>query len=164
LLHFIPVLLEQLMLPNTVLQLLTLISVITYLYGAHRLIERFYRRMKFNEGDRHRYELRWLQKLLKGFALLWLLWIPFTVADYFYYHQQLGMQAYYPFYLCLTAMLIWIAATAYLRQEVGMPANTPLFLKPSPPAELKAKGCLAEERCENQPVLPGPGIKFKLIS
>jgi putative ABC transport system permease protein len=140
LLHFIPALLEQVLLPSPVLQLLTLISVITYLYGAHRLIEGFYRRMKFNEGDRHRYELRWLHKLLKGFGLLWVLWIPFTVAGYFYYHQQLGMQAYYPFYLCLTVMLIWIAATAYLRPEVSMPANTPLFLKPSPPAALKQKG------------------------
>jgi putative ABC transport system permease protein len=140
LLHFIPVLLEQVVLLNPVLQLLTLISVITYLYCAHRLIERFYRRMKFNEGDRHRYELRWLHKLLKGFGLLWLLWIPFTAASYFYYHHQLGMQAYYPFYLCLAMVLIWIAATAYLRPEVSMPANTALFLKPSPPAELKQKG------------------------
>jgi putative ABC transport system permease protein len=140
LLHFIPALLEQVLLPSPVLQLLTLISVITYLYGAHRLIEGFYRRMKFNEGDRHRYELRWLHKLLKGFGLLWLLWIPFTVAGYFYYHQQLGMQAYYPFYLCLAVVLIWIAATAYLKPEVSMPANTPLFLKPSPPAALKQKG------------------------
>jgi putative ABC transport system permease protein len=138
--HFIPLLLEQAMLLNPALQLLTLISVITYLYYAHRLIERFYRRMKFNEGDRHRYELRWLHTLLKGFGLLWLLWIPFTVAGYFYYHQQLGTQAYYPFYLCLTVMLIWIAATAYLRQEVSAPANTPVFLKPSPPAALKQKG------------------------
>ncbi|MCQ6961019.1 ABC transporter permease [Mucilaginibacter aquariorum] len=140
LLHFIPVLLEQVLLLNPVWQLLTFISVITYLYCAHRLIERFYRRMKFNEGDRHRYELRWLHTLLKGFGLLWLLWIPFTAAGYFYYHQQLGTQAYYPFYLCLTVMLIWIAATAYLRPEAGMPANTPVFLKPSTPAELKQKG------------------------
>jgi putative ABC transport system permease protein len=140
LLHFIPALLEQVMLLNPVLQLLTFISVITYLYCAHRLIERFYRRMKFNEGDRHRYELRWLHKLLKGFGLLWLLWIPFTAVDYFYYHHQLSMQAYYPFYLCLAVMLIWIAATAYLRPEVGMPANIPVFLKPSPLAELKQKG------------------------
>jgi ABC-type antimicrobial peptide transport system permease subunit/AraC-like DNA-binding protein len=68
------------------------------------------------------------------------LWIPFTAVDYFYYHHQLGTQAYYPFYLCLAVMLIWIAATAYLRPEVGMPANIPVFLKPSPPAELKQKG------------------------
>ncbi|WP_299471502.1 ABC transporter permease [Mucilaginibacter sp.] len=140
LLHFIPALLEQVLLLNPVLQLLTLISVITYLYCAHRLIERFYRRMKFNEGDRHRYQLRWLHILLKGFGLLWLLWLPFTAVDYFYYHHQSGIQAYYSFYLCLTVMLTGIAATAYLRQEVSTPSNIPVFLKPSPPAELKQKG------------------------
>jgi putative ABC transport system permease protein len=140
LLHFIPVLPEQLILPNTALQLLTFISVITYLFYAHKLIKRYYRRMEFIEGDRHRYQLRWLQKLLTGFALLWLLWIPFAAADYFYHHHQLGMQVEDPFFLCITAMLTGIAATAYLRLEVGMPANVPLFLKPLPRAELKGKG------------------------
>jgi putative ABC transport system permease protein len=140
---------------SPVLHLAAFISIITYLYWSFRLIERFYQRLKFNnEGDRHRYELRWLHKLLKGFGLLWLLWISFTAVDYFYYHHQLGMQAYYPFYLCLAVMLIWIVATAYLRPEVGMPANIPVFLKPSPPAELKQKGTwlkkVVKENCYYQ--------------
>jgi putative ABC transport system permease protein len=137
LLHFIPVILEQIMLTSPVLPFLSLISVITYLYFAHRLIERFYRRQKFNGGDRYRVELRWLHKLLTGFGLLWLLWIPLTAIGY-YYH--VGEQAYYPFYLCAAAMLIWIAIAAYLRPEVSVPINPPAFLKPSPPAELKQKG------------------------
>jgi len=40
---------------NPVLQMLALISVITYLYGSLRLIEDFYQRLKFNGGDRYRY-------------------------------------------------------------------------------------------------------------
>jgi len=73
---------------NLVLQLLAFVSVTIYLYLSHRLIERFYRRLKFNGGDRYRYELRWLRNSLIGFGLLWLLWIPYAAVDYFYYHYQ----------------------------------------------------------------------------
>jgi putative ABC transport system permease protein len=140
LLHFIPVLLEQITLLNPVLPFLAFISVIAYLYCSHRLIERFYRRLKFNSGDRYRYELRWLHKLLAGFGLLWLLWIPYTAIDYFYYHHQLNVQAYYPFYLCAAVILIWIAVAAYLRPGVSMPPGTAPVLKPLLPTELKQKG------------------------
>ncbi|WPU94105.1 ABC transporter permease [Mucilaginibacter sabulilitoris] len=125
---------------NPVLQLLAFVSVITYLYLCHRLIERFYRRLKFNRGDRYRYELRWLHKLIIGFGLLWLLWIPFTAADYFYYQYQLSVHAYYPLYLLLIVMAIWMAAIAFLTHEVGVPVAPHSFLKPVLPAEMKQRG------------------------
>ncbi|WP_419698061.1 ABC transporter permease [Mucilaginibacter sp. NFX135] len=125
---------------NPILQLLMFISVSIYFYASHRLIERFYQGMKFNGGDRHRYELRWLHNLLKGFGLLWLLWIPFIAADYFYYHYQLSVQAYYPLFLLLAVMIIWMSAAAFLRQEAGVLIVHPLFLKPALPAEMKQKG------------------------
>ena len=123
-----------------VLQLLAFISVGIYLYWSHKLIERFYRRLKFHSGDRHRYELRWLHDLLTAFGWLWLLWIPLTAADYFYYHNHSGIQLYYPLYLLLAAMAICMAAVAFFRPEVSVVVNAPSFLKPSPPAELKQKG------------------------
>ena len=122
------------------LQLLAFISVGAYLYWSHKLIERFYRRLKFHGGDRHRYELRWLHDLLTAFGLLWLLWIPLTAADYFYYHNQSGIHVYYPLYLLLAVMAIWMAAVTFFRPEVSVVVNAPSFLKPSPPAELKQKG------------------------
>jgi ABC-type antimicrobial peptide transport system permease subunit len=125
---------------NPVLQLLAFISVSAYLYASHRLIERFYRGMKFNGGDRYRYELRWLHHLLTGFGLLWLLWIPFTATDYFYYHNQLSIRAYYPLYLLVAVMIIWMAAVAFLRQEAGVLVESPTFLKPRLPEEMKQKG------------------------
>ncbi len=140
LLHFVPALLEQAILLNPVLQFLALISMITYLYYSHRLIERYYQRLKFNGGDRYRYELRWLHRLLLGFGLLWLLWIPFKAVDYFYYHNQLGVHAYYPLYLLLAVMTIWIGAGAFLRGEAGVLFETPPFLKPPLPAEMKQQG------------------------
>jgi predicted permease len=126
---------------NPLLQLLTFISVATYLYWSFRLIERFYDLLKFNDvSDRYRYELRWLHRLLMGFGLIWLLWIPYTAADYFYYHHQLGIHAYYPLYLLLTIMMIRIAAQALFRPEAGMATQGPPVFKPTPPAELKQKG------------------------
>ncbi|MBS1520373.1 MAG: ABC transporter permease [Bacteroidetes bacterium] len=125
---------------NPILQLLAFISVLIYLYKSHRLIEQFYQRLKFNGGDRYRHELSWLSKLLTAFGLLWLLWMPFTAVDYFYYHHQLGIHAYYPLYLLLMMMIIWIAARASLREEVSSPADSAPILKSLLPIELKQKG------------------------
>ncbi|HWD87168.1 MAG TPA: ABC transporter permease [Mucilaginibacter sp.] len=121
---------------NPVLQSLAFISVAIYLYRCRTLIENFYRQQKFTGTDRHRYELRWLHNLLTAFGAVWLLWIPFTVIGY-YYH--LGAQAYYPLYVLLISMLIWIAAQAFLKPEIGAQSDTIPVLKPLLPAELKQK-------------------------
>ncbi len=125
---------------NPVLQLLAFISVIIYLYRCRTLIENFYQELKFNGSDRYRHELKWINNLLTGFGLLWLLWIPFIAADYFYYDYQLGIQAYYPLYFLLMSMLIWMAARAFLRPEVTTQTDNLPVLKPLLPAELKQKG------------------------
>ncbi len=140
-LHFIPVLLEQGGLffqpMNAVLQLPAFISVVVYLYLSHRQIERFYQGLKFIDGDRYRLELRWLHRLLTGFGLLWLLWMPCAAVDYY---RHTGVQVYYPLYLLLAAMLIWIGAVAFLRPEVELPNTTSPLPKPLISSELKQKG------------------------
>ncbi|MDR6943807.1 hypothetical protein [Mucilaginibacter pocheonensis] len=75
---------------NPILQLLAFVSVTIYLYLAHRQIGSFYRGLKFNGGDRYRNELLWLDRLLTAFTMLWLLWIPFTAVNYFFYHGKSG--------------------------------------------------------------------------
>ncbi len=125
---------------NPALQLLAFISVGVYLYASHKLIKRAYRQLKFNGGDRYRYGHQWLHNLLMAFGLLWLMWIPFIIADNFYYHHQPGVHAYYALYLLLAVMAIWMAAVAYLRPEVSLLTDQPSFFKPSAPAELKQKG------------------------
>ncbi|NOW95503.1 ABC transporter permease [Mucilaginibacter sp. SG564] len=124
---------------NPVLQFLAFISVIIYLYQCHKLIQNYYQQLKFTEGDRYRYELRWLQRLLMGFGLIWLLWVPYTAIDYFYYHGELDLPAYYPLYLLLAVVFIRIAIVIYLRPEAGAPAEIPLLSKPLLPAELRQK-------------------------
>jgi len=125
---------------NPVLQLLAFISVGAYLYLAYKLIGRFYGQVKFTGGDRYRHELRWLHRLLTGFGLPWLLWIPVTAADCLFYHYQLSTHAYYPLYLLFAVTAIWMAATAFLRQEGGTSAASPPLLKTPLPAEAKQMG------------------------
>jgi putative ABC transport system permease protein len=125
---------------NPIIQLLAFISVCTYLYASLRLIQGFYRQMKFNGGDRYRHELQWLHKLLIVFGLLWLLWIPLIAADYFYYNHQLGSNTYYPLYILLAAMTIWMGAVAFLRPEPRVLVETTSPLTPPLPVEIRQRG------------------------
>jgi putative ABC transport system permease protein len=121
-------------------QLVALISVVMYLYRAHRLIQDFHKRLKADVGDRYQRQLRWLQYLLAVFGVLWLLWIPYTTVDYFYYHHQSGIYAYYPFYLLLAVMITCTVFAIFLGPEVEVPVQLPPASKPKPPAELVQKG------------------------
>ena len=125
---------------NPTLQLLSVISVISYLYLSRKLIRDFHWRVNANSIDRPQYQLRWLRRLLKRFALVWLTWIPFMAVDYFYYHNQLGIHGYYPIYLLLAVMIIWIGAAAFLRQAVDVTISAPSVSRSLPPSELRQKG------------------------
>jgi ABC-type antimicrobial peptide transport system permease subunit/AraC-like DNA-binding protein len=154
LLHFIPALLEisfQLFnsiqnittgntiydKSNPVLQLSAFLSVAIYLYFSYTQIDNFYRSKKFHGRDRYRNELLWLDRLLAGLGMLWLLWIPFTAIDYFYYHYELSVQHYYPLYILLISMIIWIAAKSHIKTEYVERPH--MILKPLLPLDLKQK-------------------------
>jgi len=148
LLHFVPVLLQQAVLFLKInLTIPAFFSVAIYLYFSFRLIERFYKQQKFNDvSDRYYYQLQWLHRLLAAFSLLWLLWILIAAADYFYYHQRLVIQAYYPIYILLAGTMIWIAATGFSKSENIIPAAP--ALTPSLPAALKQKGAWLKKAME----------------
>ena len=122
---------------NSVLQLFAFISVVIYLYQCYRMIRGFHKRLKANVPDAALYELHGLQRLLVVFGLLWLLWVPYTVADSCY-HYHLGIQAYFPLYLALAVMAIWLAVAAFIRPEVQAPVMM-AAPKSSIPAELMQK-------------------------
>ena len=147
-LHFMPALLLQpvLTLQTTkgiypVLQLATFISVAIYLYLSFRLIESFYRTMEFNGlSDRYRYKLQWLQSILKRFGLIWLLWIPYTAADYLYYHRQSGLHPYYSLFFVLLLTMIWMANKAFSQPGYAVQPPTLSLPQSSVPEPLKQKG------------------------
>jgi len=126
--------------PLPLLQLLIFISGITYLYFSDKLIRNFYRRLQPVLMDRSLLEFRWLRRLLGTTALLWVLWLFCGVIDYFGYRNQLGIHVYYPFYTFFVIIIIWTAAAAFLKPQAGMMVQAATTIKPSVPAELRAKG------------------------
>ena len=171
LVHFVPVLFQlsvQLSSGdnklNTVLQLLTFVSVITYLYLSHKLIESFYQSLKFNGGDRYRIELRWLHRLLAGFGSLWLLWIPYAAVDYFGYHERLSPDAGYPLYLLLAAMISGMGVIAFFKPEVELPAPLSAGLKPSASMELKQKGFWLKRAMEDKRLYQDPELSLSSLA
>lgn len=77
-----------------------------------------------------------LHRLLAGFGLLWLLWVPYTAANYFYYHCQSDISAHYSLFLLLGIIITWVAARVFSKPEVRM--ETQVY-KPSTDADLKQK-------------------------
>lgn len=102
---------------NPVMQLLALASVLTYLCLSLQLLRNYHRGLAVQMSDADRYQYRWLRRLLVGFGCLWLLWAPFTAIDYMYYHYGLGISSYYPLYLLLSVMIVWMGVEAFLRPE-----------------------------------------------
>jgi len=179
LLHFVPILLQQCVLFLKVsksiqtgatvyqigpkLNLVAFISVAIYLYFSLRLIEGFYNQLKFNDlSDRYRHKLQWLKHLLTGFGSLWLLWIPITAIDYFYYHHQSGIQAYYILYILLAGMMIWIAATGFSKSETVAPLAP--ALTQSLPAMLKQKGAWLKKAMETNLYHQDPDLSLSSLA
>ncbi len=186
LLHFSPVLLEQAALAleirestvtgaatyatsafqqlNPVLQLFIFISIITYLYHSHKLINNFYRQLQPVLMDRSRLEFRWLRRLLAATALLWLVWIAYAVVDYFGYGSQSEIHVYYPFYIFLGVIIIWTAAAAFLRPQAGMLLQSSPSPKPLPPAELRAKGAWLKKAMASNQYYQDPELNLSSLA
>jgi putative ABC transport system permease protein len=133
---------------NPVLQVLIFISVLTYLYRSHQLIQSFYRGLQPVLMDRSLLEFRWLRRLFAATALLWLLWIAYATVDYFGYRNQLGTHVYYPFYIFFTVIIIWTAAAAFLKPQAGLIAQQLPAPKPSAPPEMRGKGAWLKQVME----------------
>ena len=186
LLHFSPLLLEQATLAletresartgavtyvthtfqllNPILQLLIFISIITYLHLSGKLIQNFYRRLQPVLMDRPLLEFRWLRRLLAATALLWLLWIFCAAVDYFGYHNQLGIQVYYPFYIFFVVITIWTAAAAFLKPQAAVTAQTAAPIKPLVPAELRAKGAWLKRAMEANQYYQDPELSLSSLA
>jgi AraC-like DNA-binding protein len=143
LLHFIPVCTE-LAFPQ--IYPLAFFSVLFYIYSSDRLIEAFYQQLQFNEvNDRYRSQLRWLKSLLKGFAFLWFLWVPYSIINYF---QPLPVSAAYPIYIILSISFIRIALICFFKEDIKVPVPMPSISRPAIPAELKLKAAWLKQLME----------------
>lgn len=148
---------------NPVLQVLAFISVVIYLYQCRKLIENFYQRLKFDRGDRRRYELRWLNKMLNVFGLLTLTWLAVTALNYFH-ASPLFLQAYYPLYLLLALTMTCLAAKAFLRSESGEATNSHPLLRPLIPQDLKEKGTWLKKAVKEHRYYQDPDLSLKTLA
>ncbi|MBS1529838.1 MAG: ABC transporter permease [Bacteroidetes bacterium] len=165
--HFSPVLLQQAIWRTgnvSAVNLLTFISVGTYLYLSHRQIERFYTGLKFNEGDRHRYEWRWLQRLLLGLGLALVLFIPLTAIDYFGFHFAIGARAYYPLDLFLGIMVIRMGVVVFSRPGTDVSAEATPFPKSAPSVALKQKGAWLRKKIETGLLYQDPELSVASLA
>ncbi|HVS94641.1 MAG TPA: ABC transporter permease [Mucilaginibacter sp.] len=149
---------------NPLLQLLIFISLMLYLYWSHKLIQRFYRRLKPVLMDRSLVEFRWLHRLLAATALLWILWHSFAAIDYFGYGNRLGIHVYYPFYILFAVITIWTAAAAFLRPQAATMMQPPALQKPTGTAELKGKGVWLKRAMEANRYYEDPDLTLNALA
>jgi AraC-like DNA-binding protein len=123
------------------IQLLAICSVILYSALALKEIKKYHIWLKDNYSNSSEYSLGWLYRLLFIFAVLWFLWIPYTLVDYFMFNFQLGIPDYYPIYLIMSVITIWISVEAYLKPEVVLlePKTQPEIEKQAPTEDVMQK-------------------------
>ena len=131
---------------NPVVLILAIISVITYIVLSCRVINNFHRQLMPYVSRKSRYVLRWLNHLLMGFGAIYLLWLPFIIADYFYQSATLSVD--YPFYLLPVIIMIWISVAALLTTADAIPEVDTPIAKPSPSADLMQKGAWLKNAIE----------------
>lgn len=101
-----------------IVQFLAIISVVIYSVYALKTIKTYHSWLNKNYSNNDAYSLRWLYRLLIIFAILWFLWTPYTIIDYVIFDFQLSINDYYPIYVLLSIVTIWISAEAFLRPEI----------------------------------------------
>jgi putative ABC transport system permease protein len=152
---------------DSLFQIASFLSIAVYLYQCRKLIESYYQQMTFNTGDRFRNELQWLDRLLKHFGLLWLLWIPCTVVNNFYHHRPFGGPFFYPLYILFATLFIRNIVIICLRSETKRPAERATAYYLTIPVELKHKGAwvknlMKENRYYEDPDLSVSSLAEKL--
>ncbi|MBS1531650.1 MAG: ABC transporter permease [Bacteroidetes bacterium] len=135
LLHISPLIFA--IVPAPILQILVFVSVISYLYLANRLIQKFYKGLQPVLMDRSLLEFRWLRHLLGATAMLWVLWLA----------SELGVPVYSSVYIFFAVMITWMAAAAFLRPQAGITKAIPVIQK-TVPSELKQKSIWLKKAME----------------
>lgn len=99
-------------------QLFAIISIIVYCYIALSLIRKYHIWLKSNYSNDDKYNLRWLYRLTLIFAVFWFMLVPYTLVDYLVFDFTLGIRDYYPIYILLSVLTLWISIEAFLKPEI----------------------------------------------
>jgi len=145
---------------NPGLELLAFTSVVIYIIKCRICIKKFYKQLKFSGGDRYRSQFRWLDNILAGFGLLWVLWIPVAAVGYF----CPGVQLHDFLYLPLISMITFWAASVFSRHELHILNSSPLMIKPPIPAALREKGSWLKNIVREQRYYEDPELSLKSLA
>jgi len=104
-----------------------------------------------------------LHRVLAGFGLLWLLWIPLKAAD-FYFHYGSGIPVYYPFLLLLVIIITCIAAKTFLKPETGVPAHQTLASEASSATELRQKSIWLKKAVKDKLYYQDPELSLASLA
>jgi AraC-like DNA-binding protein len=132
-----------------IVQFLAIVSIVTYCIYALKAIKSYHSWLNNNYSNKDAYNLRWLYRLLIVFAILWFLWTPYTIIDYVIFDFQLGISDYYPMYVLLSMITIWISVEVFLRPEV-------IFL------ETKKQNSLNKETSSEEVIQKASWLKEKM--
>lgn len=163
-LHFAPALAELCVYPAATTfpwQLVTFISIIFYAGRSRSLIKSYYQQLKFNDGDRYRYELNWLHRLLTHFIVLCMLCVLYETIGRFYHF---GTQASYPVDLCIAMMIIRIGIVTFLRSEAAPLVEMSPASKPYVGSELKQKGVWLKKLVETKQFYENPDLSLSSLA
>jgi len=167
LLHFCPVLLGYAMELSGiafVLKPVTFISICIYLYLSRRSIDYFYAGQQFKEGDRHRYEWRWLDHQLVSLGVVLCLWLPLTAIDYWDFHFSLASQFFYPLYLLMMVMIIRMGVAVFFKSGIDRVAEASFFFPSSATTSLKQKGNLLKKMMEVKRLYADPELSVSSLA
>ncbi len=137
-----------------VVQLLAIISILVYCYHGLSLIRKYHSWLKANYSNDDKYNLRWLYRLTIIFAVFWFMLVPYTLVDYLFFGFNLGIRDYYPIYILLSAMTLWISIEAFLKPEIVFvdpiqeEKTTAVDEKPKPTQEALDKAAWLQQEME----------------
>lgn len=147
---------------NPTFQLLSFISLMTYLILSKRLIDQYYGKSGAVQMDRSIIEFRWLQKLLITTACLWTAWFAYACIDYVSNRGQFELHYTLSFFFGLVTIIT--AATALLQQleekkTISIPAKDPPV-----PFELAEKAEWVKNEVETSRLFEDPELDLKTLS
>lgn len=148
------------------IQLLAILSVVMYSFYALREIRMYHKWLKENYSNAHRYNLHWLYRLLLVFAIFWMLWIPYILVDFLFFDFKLGIPDYYPLYILMAVITIWISTEAYLKTEIILVEAKPNIQekKETPSNEIIEKAKWLEQQMESNLVYLNPELTLSTLA
>ncbi|RFZ84417.1 helix-turn-helix domain-containing protein [Mucilaginibacter terrenus] len=150
---------------NPSIQLITAALIIAYVYRSLIKIRLFYQNLGFNAAnDRQLYEFKWLQRLLIAFALQWLLYILLLTAYHFYHPYKSLVYVYNSLCVTLGITMIWMAVSAFLKQQSAIHTKAAPGSKPLLPLDLKQKGLQLKKAMKTSLYYQDPDLNLNTLA